>query len=135
MSGKGNKSRIDILVVDDKLVIREIVSQVLSERECRTIQASDGSEAILILNEKKDEIDVILTDLMMPNMKGEKLIKMAREIAPKIPIVVMSGAQAMEGLEDLELMDSPKFLSKLATSEQILTAIQDSLSEKEGSFV
>ena len=76
-----------ILAVNDEEGIREIISAMLSTAgyECRT--ASDGLEALAVLD-SGEEFDLLLTNLMMPNLDGIGLLERTKEKFPDIPVVL-----------------------------------------------
>lgn len=93
-----------ILIVDDSAAIRQSISFILAQEGYETIEASDGAEAFKTLG-SIDAIDLIITDINMPNMDGIELIRKTREL-PKFkftPILVLTtesqGSKMNEGKE------------------------------------
>ncbi|HTX74132.1 MAG TPA: response regulator [Rectinemataceae bacterium] len=93
-----------ILVVDDSSAIRQSISFILNQEGYETIEASDGLEAITKLG-AEGSLDLIITDVNMPNMDGISFIRKAREM-PKFkftPIIVLTtesqGSKMNEGKE------------------------------------
>lgn len=80
-----------ILVVDDEQMLREILVECLQEEGYRMLSASDGVEALKVYTEHRSGIDVIITDLGMPNMGGEELYAKLRELDPQVKVIVSSG--------------------------------------------
>lgn len=80
-----------ILVVEDNKEVREFIVRVLKELGYSVHNASDGIEALDILKDKGNKINLVLTDVMMPNMRGDRLAEMVREDYPEIKILFMSG--------------------------------------------
>lgn len=78
-----------ILVVDDEESIRTILSRYLSLKGYTVLTAYDGNNAIEIL--KSHPVDLVLTDLMMPNVSGRELLQQMAELFPEIPKIVLSG--------------------------------------------
>ncbi len=76
------------LVIDDDLIIREMLQTFLKNEGFDAFLASDGKEAISII--KKEEFDIILTDLVMPNIGGIELLKEASSLNLKTPFIVMT---------------------------------------------
>jgi len=83
-------SRPSLLLVDDDESIRGLVPELLQD-DYDVLLAADGAEAVEIVRQTP-ALDVILTDLFMPNMEGFELIRKARALRPGIRIVAMSGA-------------------------------------------
>jgi len=78
-----------ILIIDDEEKIRSVLSKIVDQLDLIPLAARDGLEALNLLQSKK--IDLIITDLMMPQMDGLTFIVKSREINPRIPIAVISG--------------------------------------------
>jgi CheY-like chemotaxis protein len=80
-----------ILVVDDEEVIRYIITRILTEDGYRVLTARDGVEALRILEQSTDSVDLLLTDLMMPGMTGEQLARCASGMLPAPRFLFVSG--------------------------------------------
>jgi DNA-binding NtrC family response regulator len=79
-----------VLLVDDDRAVRETLAELLDDVGFHAVQASDASEALLIL--RRDEaIDVLVTDLTMPGDDGISLIRQARAIRNDLPAVLLTG--------------------------------------------
>jgi len=89
--GSDNK----ILVVDDEVVIRELMTDLLSDDGYRVETAPCGARALEML-ERDDEFAVLFTDIMMPGMDGIELIREARRIRPALITIVMTGFATLE---------------------------------------
>ncbi len=79
-----------ILIVDDSLLIRKVTTQIYSKQGYVTVEATDGREALKILDESFKDIMLIITDWNMPNMNGYELlvqIKKNKKLC-HIPIIV-----------------------------------------------
>lgn len=82
---------VKMLIVDDERLEREGVKYLLSQEEGQRqiFEASNGKEALQILRE--EEIDLLLTDIKMPHMDGLALTEKAKEMKPKLQVVIFSG--------------------------------------------
>lgn len=80
-----------ILVVDDDPFVRCCVSAALEEAGHRVLQASSGEDAIRLAKDGSERIDLILTDVVMPNMKGDQVAEAVLETIPSAKILLMSG--------------------------------------------
>jgi PAS domain S-box-containing protein len=83
-----------ILVVDDEASILTITSQTLQAFGYRVLTAKDGSDAVAIYAQHRNDIAVVLTDMMMPVMDGMAMMKVLRKINPAVKIVGSSGLHA-----------------------------------------
>ncbi|MFM1919565.1 MAG: hypothetical protein RLZZ303_1199 [Candidatus Hydrogenedentota bacterium] len=84
-----------ILVVDDEAVIRELMTDILADEGYTVHSAPNGREALKLL-ESDLSIAVLFTDIMMPEMDGIELIRRARQVAPEIVPIVMTGYATLE---------------------------------------
>jgi len=110
-----------ILVVDDEIAIREITKGTLEAYGYRALTAADGTEAVALYAQHKDEIKVVLTDLMMPYMDGPVTIRALQKLNPKIKIIASSGlAESGRAIEGVKM-----FLPKPYTAERLLKALTD----------
>ena len=79
-----------ILVVDDEIELRTLLRKVLTRRGHDVIEAENGSMAISIV-EQGEQLDMIITDIFMPDTDGIELLRHLRGDYPDLKIVVMSG--------------------------------------------
>ncbi len=82
---------IKILVVEDSLSIRKLEKKILEKLKFSVLEAKDANEAVEIL--KKEDIDLLITDLIMPDMNGVELIKYVKKNYDNLPIIVVSSAE------------------------------------------
>jgi CheY-like chemotaxis protein len=82
------------LVVDDEASILTITSQTLQAFGYRVLTATDGADAVAVYAQHKNEIAVVLTDMMMPVMDGPATIRALMRINPAIKIIAASGLNA-----------------------------------------
>jgi two-component system, cell cycle sensor histidine kinase and response regulator CckA len=80
-----------VLLVEDQEGIRDLVREFLHKKGYTVLHAADGSEAIQIAAEYKDPIDLLLTDVVMPNVGGRELANRLMQPRPEIKVLFMSG--------------------------------------------
>lgn len=115
-----------VLAVDDSASVIEIIQVVLSAEGFRVIPASNGERAVQVLH--KRAVDLIITDLYMPDFDGLELIGSARAICPQTPIVAMSGKTgAMNMLRTAALLGACATLPKPFTPAELLAAVHQVL--------
>lgn len=78
-----------ILVVDDEAGLREIFVDSLEMAGYRAIAAEDGARALKLLS--KEKVDLLITDILMPEVDGMELIMQARKTHPGLKVLAMSG--------------------------------------------
>ncbi|MBR6902159.1 MAG: response regulator transcription factor [Synergistaceae bacterium] len=77
-----------ILIVEDEASIAEVVSAYAKRDGYETVIASDGVEALEIF--ERDDIDLIILDLMLPRLNGEEVCRRIREKSPSVPIIMLT---------------------------------------------
>jgi CheY-like chemotaxis protein len=109
-----------ILLVEDDLATRQALIDSLALLNYRVIQAANGREALTILDTRANEIGLVLSDMVMPEMGGVALTHAMRQQKLPIPIILMSGHplekewQASEQLDLAGLLPKPPSLIKLS---------------------
>jgi CheY-like chemotaxis protein len=110
-----------VLVVDDEPSIRKFVSTVMSQAGFVVTTASDGAEAIALAG--KQSFDLLLTDLMMPNMNGDELARRLRATEPDLPVLYLTGFSDRLFAERMTLWDHEAFLDKPCSVASLLEAV------------
>lgn len=85
-----NRVRL-ILLVDDEEALRMVGSQLLEAMGFAIVTAGNGREALHIFRERRDSIDLVLMDLVMPEMGGLETYRELRRLSPRVPVVICSG--------------------------------------------
>ncbi|MCX5784299.1 MAG: response regulator [Elusimicrobia bacterium] len=79
-----------ILVADDEEIIRNYVTRALSSRGYSVGTASDGASALALA--KKEEFDLVICDLKMPDMRGEEVIRELKILRPRTKVILITGS-------------------------------------------
>ena len=112
-----------ILVVDDEDSIREITRGTLETFGYSVLTASDGTEALALYADKKNEIAVVLTDMVMPFMDGPATIRALQRMNPNVRIIAASGLGAGQRGGEGALEGVAVFLNKPYTAEKLLKTL------------
>ena len=120
-----------VLVVDDEEFVRRITSQTLEAHGYRTTQASNGQEAIDIIESGRARVDLVVTDMMMPVMDGAATTAYLEEHHPQIPIIAASGLTSHGDSSGSVGMGVSRFMPKPYTTSVLLTNVRDTLTEHE----
>jgi two-component system cell cycle sensor histidine kinase/response regulator CckA len=112
-----------VLLVEDEFAVRMTIRLVLEKNGYTVLEAKHGEDALLVWNSDADLIDVLLTDLRMPQMGGRALAARLRAERPDLPVLFMSGYEG-PGLPDDEAADiGAPVLQKPFSSATLLDAI------------
>ena len=118
------------LVVDDDPMVRKIVSRGLSKLEPqRIIEVEDGLAARDILSETP--VDVVVTDVLMPNMSGLELMKWAQEHCPQPLWIVLSGLETFDAAVDALQLGAFDYLAKPPEVQRVRVAVRNALDQIE----
>jgi len=122
-----------VLIVEDEDAVRHIVRRVLEEQGYAILEARDGNDALRICAKRGDEIDLVLSDVIMPGMGGRELARELGERWPKLTILFMSGYN-----DDGELVATggdlgSSVLAKPFTSETLARHVREALDGREAS--
>ena len=118
-------SRKSVLVVDDEEIIRSFLYEVLSE-EYEVSLACDGDEAIEQLRSHK--YDLIITDLKMPRVSGEEVVKFACENDPRSRVIVISGFSSLYTVSQSINNGACAFLSKPFSIKELMQTVVNAIS-------
>ena len=80
-----------VLVVDDEVGVRKVVSSMLERAGYSVLTASDGQEAVDVFRRQADSIDCVLLDLSMPKLDGEEAFREMQQIRADVPVILSSG--------------------------------------------
>ena len=116
-----------VLVVDDEAAIRRITKLSLEAFGYRVLVAANGVEALALYEQRHAEIAVVLTDMMMPVLGGEGLIRALVRLNPAIRIIAVSGISSNEALAREASPNVARFLTKPFTAATVTAALHDVL--------
>jgi PAS domain S-box-containing protein len=119
-----------ILVVDDEAIVLVIARTALENYGYRVLTADSGLDAISCLAEKRDAVDLVITDLSMPLMGGTATAIALSRINPNLKIIFAGGSEK-EAEDAKERVKAKAFISKPLTVENLLTTLHKVLSKRE----
>ena len=122
-------SEFVILIVDDEAAQRETLAGFLKKKGYKTFVAESGPEAIEQV--KKNSIDMVLTDLRMPEMDGAQVLKGVKDINPAIDVIVMTAFGSIEGATAAMKEGAVDFISKPIDLEQLELALSKAFERKQ----
>jgi PAS domain S-box-containing protein len=113
-----------LLLVEDHLQVRTIVGTVLRSGGYEVLEAADGAEALPLL--QRQQIDLLISDVVMPHMSGPELAGHARELNPGLPVILCSGYAADSRNTGGDVADY-LCLEKPFSAAELLEAVRSSL--------
>ncbi len=125
----------NILLVDDEESIRKMVRAVLGEKEYAFTEASNGVEALEIM--ETQSFDLILTDVIMPDCDGIELVMSVRKKLPDIKVIVMSGGgrvRADHYLNLAEKLGAARVFEKPFNTAELRETVSELLSETDSAM-
>ncbi|WP_221029355.1 hybrid sensor histidine kinase/response regulator [Actomonas aquatica] len=120
-----------VLLVDDQASIREVGRNVISGLGFRVIAAANGNEALKILQDQGNAIDLIITDRDMPEMGGATLISHARDLAQRAQFIIASGYMNKEEVEELRELGVAAVLQKPFAQRDLVRVLRHVLSGRQ----
>jgi two-component system cell cycle sensor histidine kinase/response regulator CckA len=117
-----------ILLVEDEDGLRALNARGLSSRGYTVLEASNGIEAIEVL-EREGHVDLVVSDVVMPEMDGPSLLKELRQRDPKIKIIFVSGYAEEAFAKNLPEQEQYSFLAKPFTLKQLVAEVKKTLAE------
>ena len=113
-----------ILLVDDDKRFLKIYSQILREEGYWVITEDSGQKALDTLKNKEGEIDLIISDMVMPNMNGVELIEKIKDVYPTIKIIIMTGQGSIENAVEAMQKGAYTYLLKPVNIEELLLGVK-----------
>lgn len=119
-----------ILIVEDEEAVRAFSARALSATGYEVFEAGSGDEALEVLDDINNEIDLIISDVQMPIMDGPTMLTHVRKRLPDVKFIFVSGYAEENVRQDLADNRSVEFLPKPYTLDQINTKVKDVLSSE-----
>jgi DNA-binding NtrC family response regulator len=95
------KKKKCILLIEDEPTVSDIARAMLEALKCQVVSAPDGRSALKIVEEAKIPLDLVLMDIGLPDIPGERLFSRLKSINPGIKVVVVSGGALDEHVAKL----------------------------------
>ena len=122
-------SQSTVLLVEDELLLREGVQEVLEVHGYKVVVAGDGAEALALLGHTP--VSLIISDLVMPNMNGVDFVQRVRQQFPQLPIIVASGSPGAVmkrlGIDSIQVPGATACIMKPFKSAELLALVKQVL--------
>ena len=116
-----------VLVVEDQAEVRDYAADALRAYGYRVIEAENASEALLLYETERDAIDLVLTDVVMPNLSGRELADLLAEKRPDVRVLFMSGYTDDDILRPGALRKGTEFIQKPFSPRQLAAKVREIL--------
>ncbi|TDQ84404.1 two-component system cell cycle sensor histidine kinase/response regulator CckA [Dongia mobilis] len=116
-----------VLLVEDEDAVRLFSARALRNKGYKVLEARSGEAALEIMNEQVDGIDLIISDVVMPNMDGPTLIKLVRQRRPDLKVIFISGYAEDDFRRKIDAGEEAHFLMKPFTLKQLAAKVKDVL--------
>ena len=117
-----------ILVVEDEAGIRALVRKILHRQGYEVLEAASGDEALALSHEYPSNIDMLITDVVMPKMDGPGLVREVRETHPEMKVIFISGYTEDSFRQHLDSDSNIHFLPKPFSLKQLATKVKEVIS-------
>lgn len=122
-----------ILLVDDQFAVRELGKLILGRHGYTVLEATDGEDALKRFESSPEKFDLLLTDLVMPNLGGDELARILRKSRPALRVVFMSGYSADTVSEMIPPEELGRYLQKPFSPGELLRVVRDALDSEDQS--
>jgi two-component system cell cycle response regulator CpdR len=114
-----------ILIVDDEPIVRNLLRDTLTGRGYDLAFAGNGVEALEKL--EAEPFDLLLSDVVMPEMEGFELLKRAKKVFPDLRVIILTGFSREHDISDFLLYGADEYLTKPFQVQELLAAVEQVL--------
>ncbi len=119
-----------VLVVDDQIYVLDVCEAILMNHGLEVLTAGDGPSGLALYRRHQDRIRLVLLDWTMPEMNGEQVFREIRQMAPKARVILMSGYEERQVMNDLAGLGLAGFLQKPFKPRDVITKVREVLSAR-----
>ncbi len=113
-----------VLVVEDDENLRRLIAEALKQQGYKTLEAANGGEGLLVFDKNRQEIGLIVTDIVMPVMNGFELTDLIKPVSPQTKAIYISGYPENPALQKRSLNPDANFLQKPFSSEDLAIKVR-----------
>jgi CheY-like chemotaxis protein len=120
-----------VLLVDDEPLVRDLGREILRSYGYNVVLAGDGLEALETYEQNSADIDLVILDLLMPNMGGEETLIKLRKLAPETKVIICSGYGGIEKDPQPAFQGEINMVHKPFKPEELVSAVRQMLDSEE----
>lgn len=113
-----------VLVVEDEPLILALSVAILKRQGYRVLSAADGVEGAVQFAREFQSIDILVTDISLPGMRGPDLARFARQFRSDLKVLFASGSLHLEVPNPTTIIEGSAYLSKPFTTQELLSTVQ-----------
>ncbi|HEY8461302.1 MAG TPA: sigma-54 dependent transcriptional regulator [Blastocatellia bacterium] len=117
------------LIAEDNDDMRDLLQEVLEDAGYETLVAANGRQALAHIEKELEMIDLLITDVRMPEMTGYELLAKARELRPEAPVIVITAFGSVEQAVEMVKAGAYQYLTKPFENRDILRLVEEALEE------
>ena len=121
----GDKPKI--LVVEDEELVRSFLKDFLEMKGMEVLVASGGEEAIDLFSRHREDIDLVILDLVLPGMMGEEILDALKKLDPGVKVLVTTGYGSAPSLERVRKMGALDIVTKPFDFDRLLDSVRSAL--------
>jgi PAS domain S-box-containing protein len=116
-----------VLLVEDEPQVRAVAARALRSAGYRVLEATNGRDGVQVARRERDAIDLIVTDVVMPEMGGKEMVELARQFLPSVAVLFVSGYTAGSFPLPSDDPSASRFLQKPFTPQELLAMVRQVL--------
>lgn len=121
-----------MLLVEDEPVLSRVLAHILTDAGYEVTSCHDGLDALNLVMSRVTAIDLVVSDVGLPGLRGDRLAAELRKIRPELPVVLMTGFSTAVTLANAATLGVSSVLEKPIEIEDLLAAVADALRVGEG---
>lgn len=118
-----------ILIVEDDAAMRELLEEILTDENYETVTAANGRFALGHVKNEAEQIDLVLTDVQMPELKGDELLMKVRTTRGATPVIVITAFGSVENAVEMVKRGAFSYLTKPFATKDLLTVVRAALQQ------
>ncbi len=115
------------LIAEDNEDMRDLIQEVLEDAGYETIAAANGRQALAHIEKENEVIDLVITDVRMPEMTGDELLAKVRELRAEAPVIVITAFGSVEQAVEMVKAGAYQYLTKPFDNRDILRLVEEAL--------
>ena len=116
------KESVPILIVDDESMMRNLLQKILRREGYKTFTAGNGKEALSLM--ASESVDIVISDLKMPELDGFELLKAIKERHPDVGVIIMTAYGDTYTVKDALLLGADEYITKPFKSHEITLVVE-----------